>query len=140
MILQCNYEEVTALRAGAHVVIGGEGEAGGPVAAPPAERASVEALLPRLAGDVSVHTLEDQRTVAFAVRVIVECLREEMEVRVVEGHAAAETAVAAYFDFAHALSVLARVREMGEEMEAMIEVVTGEAVTPETARGFVFPD
>lgn len=140
MILRCNYEEVNALLAGARVLLEGPGEAGCPVVAPPTERASVEALVGRLDGDLAVSTLHEQREVAFAVEIIVECLRAEMDAAVVATHPAAEVAVAAYFDYAHAFAVLGRVRELGEEMEALIEVVTGEAATPEVARSFVFPD
>jgi hypothetical protein len=48
--------------------------------------------------------------------------------------------VSAYFDFAHALSVQARLYELGLEMEALVELVTGGPVTEELARDFVFPD
>ena len=71
---------------------------------------------------------------------IVECLRVEMESGVVATHAADEQAVAAYFDFAHALTVAHRLDEMASEMEAMIELVTGEPSTSATSRSFHFPD
>jgi hypothetical protein len=48
--------------------------------------------------------------------------------------------VAAYFDFAHALSVQDRVRETGAEMVALIEVVTGRPATARVAATFLFPD
>ena len=55
MILHFNYEEIQALTAGARAYLG---EAGAPepsaVLAPSEGRARVEALLPRLVGDVSV--------------------------------------------------------------------------------------
>lgn len=140
VILRCNYEELNALRAGARVLLEGQGESGCSVVAPPTERASVEAFVGRLEGDLAVGTLHEQREVAFALEVIVECLRAEMDAAVVAAHPAAEIAVAAYFDYAHAYAVLGRVWELGEEMEAMIEVVTGAAPTPEIARTFVFPD
>ncbi len=71
---------------------------------------------------------------------VVGTLREEMELAIVAAHAADEAAVASYFLFAHALTVLARLSEMGQEMEALIEVVTGSLATPEAALSFVFPD
>lgn len=141
MILRCNYEEMKALQHGArtllHAVETPEGTA---VAAPPVEPDLVEALLPRLEGDVAVSTLVDQRTLLIAVEAVVEFLRQEMATAVVASHPAAEVAVAAYFDYAHALSVLGRLREIGDEMEALIEVVTGSPADEETALRFRFPD
>ena len=63
VILYCNYEELAALKAGARVVLEREPPAGGPVLAPPETRAHVEALLPRLEGDLSVSTLAELRVV-----------------------------------------------------------------------------
>ncbi len=140
MILQFNYEELTALKAGARSFLGRDEESDSRVLAPPAERVRVEALLPRLEGDVSVPTLAELRAVRSAVDAIVECLRVEMESVVVATHAADEQAVAAYFDFAHALTVAHRLDEMASEMEAMIELVTGEPSTSATSRSFHFPD
>lgn len=140
MILYCNYEELTALRQGAHSVLAAEEGDGCVVLAPPASRIEVVALLPRLTGDLSIRTLSEQRGVQTALAIIVECLRAEMELLVALSHPADEGAVAAYFDFAHALSVLSRVRDMGREMEALIEVVTGEPPTEESRRSFAFPD
>jgi hypothetical protein len=140
VILYLSYEEVQALRQGARSFLS-EG-AGGPcaVAAPPGARAEVAALEERLVGDLDVATLAQQRVVATAVSAIVECLRIEMETAVGETHPAHEGAVAAYFDYAHALSVLSRLREMGSEMEALIEVVTGRPADAAAAASFQFPD
>ena len=55
-------------------------------------------------------------------------------------HPADEGAVVAYFDFAHALSVQSRLAEVGREMEALIELVTGGPATDRLASEFVFPD
>ena len=141
MILQCNYEELRALRLGARVFLGAGEEAGVcAVAAPPEERERVEALLPRLDGDVGVSTLADQIALESAVEAIVGCLRAEMEAHVVATHPADEVAVAAYFDFAHALAVLGRLREMGSEMRALIEVVTGAPADEHLTTVFRFPD
>jgi hypothetical protein len=139
MILHCNFEELGALKQGADFLLG-EGRGGGaPVAAPPEGRAAVEALFPRLTGDLTIETLADQRWVTRAVQVIVERLREDMDLFVITAHPADESAVAAYFLYGHALSVLARLTEMGQEMEALIEVVTGAPADPEMARTFHFP-
>jgi hypothetical protein len=140
VILHFNYEELTALKAGAQSFLAREEEGYARVLAPPAERARVEALVPLLAGDVSLPTLAELSTVRSAVEAIVECLRIEMESVVVATHPADEQAVAAYFDFAHGLAVAHRLEEMASEMEAMIELVTGEPPTPATSRSFLFPD
>jgi hypothetical protein len=139
VILSCNFEELGALKQGAAALLGeGLGE-GAPVAAPPEGRAVVEALLPRLSGDLAIETLAEQREVFKAVAAIVAHLREEMDLSVMATHPADEIAVASYFLYAHALAVLARLSEMGQEMEALIEVVTGEPATPEIAATFLFP-
>ncbi len=140
MILHFSYEEITALKAGAHVFLEGGETAGGGVLAPPEERARVEALVPRLEGDISLSTLEELRSVEVAVVAIVERFRVEMEAVVVATHAADEGAVAAYFDFAHALTVANRIGEMASEMEALIELMSGSTPTSELAASFQFPD
>lgn len=140
MIFRCNYEEVNALETGARTLLdGGEGDRHA-VAAPPADHARVAAFLPRLRGDLTITTLFELRAVESAVEVIVAYLRVAMESSVAATHPADESAVAAYFDFAHAYSVLTRLGEMGQEMGALIELMTGQTVTPEAAREFVFPD
>lgn len=141
MILRFNYEELTALQAGAQAFLDREEQPGsGCVLAPPEDRARVEALLPRLDGDISLSSLDELRTVEAAVSAIVDCLRVEMETMVTTSHAADEDAVAAYFDFAHGFTVAHRVSEIAAEMEAMIELVTGAPPSPHAARSFHFPD
>jgi hypothetical protein len=141
VILHFNYEEIQALKAGARVYLG-EGGVSSPsaVLAPSETRARVEALVPRLAGDISLHTLAELRAVQVAVSAVVEGLRVQMESMVLATHAADEDAVSAYFDFAHGFTVLHRIDELAEEMEAMIELVTGESPSAEAARTFQFPD
>lgn len=140
MILHFNYEELSALRAGAQACLDRAGRDRGGVLAPAETRARVEALLPRLQGYLSLSTLAEVRDVQTAVEAIVDGLRIEMESMVVATHAADEWAVSAYFDFAHGFSVAYRLREMANEMEALIELVTGAAPTTQTARSFQFPD
>jgi hypothetical protein len=140
VILHFNYEELTALKAGAQVFLARQEPVYAGVLAPPESRTRVEALLPRLEGDISLSTLEELRSVRGAVEAIVECLRVEMEAIVVATHAADEGAVSAYFDFAHGFTVQHRIGEMAEEMEALIELVTGVRPTEEAARDFYFPD
>lgn len=140
MILRCNYEELQALMAGGRSLLEAEAEAHSSVLAPEESRARVEALLPRLVGDLSVPSLAEARGLCKALDAIRDHLRAEMEAVVVATHAADEEAVAAYFDFAHALSVSHRLHEILTEMEALVELVTGERADAETARTFRFPD
>ncbi|NIT86120.1 MAG: hypothetical protein GWN82_04160, partial [Gemmatimonadetes bacterium] len=124
MILHFNYEELTALRAGAEVFLGRRETGGGGVLAPAEERVHVEALLSLLDGEVSLSTLREVRDVQAAVAAVIAMLRAEMESLVVATHPAGEQAVAAYFDFAHVFTVAHRLGEMASEMEALIELVT----------------
>jgi hypothetical protein len=140
VILHFNYEELAALRSGARVLLDREDAGEGSVLAPSEERPPVESFLSRLDGDISLSTLHELRGIESAVKAIVECLRVEMESHILATHAADESAVAAYFDFAHGLTVAHRVGVMASEMEALIELVTGAAPTPETIRSFHFPD
>lgn len=140
MLISFSYEEITALTHGAHRYLDEWAGSGAGVLAPPAERSAIEMLLDRLDGDFSLRTLEEQQHLEQALHAIVTHLRQEMEGRVAEEHPAAEAAVAAYFDFAHTLSVLSRIRDVGDEMTAMVEVISGEAPTETHVRNFVFPD
>lgn len=139
MILHCNFEELGALKAGANALLA-EGRGGGaPVAAPPEGQRELRALLPRLDGDLVIKTLAEQQRVSRAVHAIVGHLKDEMDLFIISAHPADELAVASYFHYGHALAVLARLAEMGQEMEALIEVVTGEPPSEELAKTFHFP-
>ena len=140
VILTVNYEETQALRAGAQNLLSGDPEDPCAVLAPAEDKAAVAELLPKLEGDISLLSLEDLRSTERAVETILECLRVEMELSVVAAHPADESAVSAYFEFAHVLSVARRLEEMSDEMTALIEIVTGGPVTAESVRGFQFPD
>ena len=140
MILACNYEELRALRTGATTLREAAPEDPCIVAAPPAGISGLDLLVPQLDGDLVIDSLAEQRVLQAAVGAVVECLRIEMESLVSSTHPAHEVSVAAYFDFAHALSVLRRLREIGAEMEALIEVDTGSSATDETAQSFRFLD
>ncbi len=140
MILTCNYEELSALRSGAETVLRGEGTGVCAVAAPSTTRARIEALIKALDGDLSLSTLAEQEACEEAVRTILACQHAEMDAVVLAHHPADELAVAAYFEYAHTLSVLARIELMGEHMRALIEVVTGGPVDDSAAVSFAFPD
>lgn len=140
MILHCTFEELSAVSAGAERVLAEAGSGATVVVAPPEVVADVEALLPRLNGDLSINTLAEQQSIARAITYIVAELKQRMDAAILDEHPASEYAVGAYFDYAHALSVQDRVIRMGKEMSAMIEVLTGRPPTAETAREFTFPD
>jgi hypothetical protein len=140
VILHCTFEELSAVSAGAERVLAEAGSGTTVVIAPPEVIADVEALLPRLNGDLSLTTLAEQQSIARAVTYIVAELKQRMDTTVLEEHAAAEYAVGAYFDYAHALTVQDRVVRLGAEMSAIIEVMTGRAPTAESTRTFEFPD
>lgn len=140
MILSCSFEEVSALSHGARSVLHERPVAPSAVAAPSATRGAVESLLAGLDGGFSIRTLVEQRELEQGLRAIVERLREELDTCVLATHAANEEAVSAYFDFAHALSVLGRVMELGEEMSALVELMTGGPANERSVREFVFPD
>lgn len=139
MILNVNYEEMLALNTGVRAILGDGPVRTVVVAVPPEQRAAVEAL-PPIEGDLSVSTLHELRDLEFGVTAIIGALRIEMDERIVATHPASEPAVNSYFDYAHAVAVLGRVRELREDMEALIEVVTGQPVDAQAARHFLFPD
>lgn len=141
MILHCNFEELRALVAGAELLAGGVFAAPSAIVVAPIEgTALVEALLPRLTGDLSIATLADQRRVREAVAAICEQLHGRLDNTVLEYNPAHEEAVNLYFDYAHARTVLNRVDRIGAEMGAMIELITGAPATPESAETVMFPD
>ena len=140
MILYISYEEARALQHGARSFLGDETQDMCSVAAPPAARAEISALVERPAGDLDVDTLAEQRSLTLALSSVVDCLRVDMEALVGNTHPAHEGAVEAYFHYAHALSVLQRMQEMGSEMEAMIEVMTDLPVDGVAEASFHFPN
>jgi hypothetical protein len=139
MILTCNYEEITAVGHGARAYLDDK-LAGDHQSAEPETRAAVEALVDRLGACISLRTLSEQQEIEEGLAAVVEYLRAEVDLRVLMAHPAAEESVVAYFDFAHALSVFARAREIGEEMSAMVEVMTGAPPDESSIAAFVFPD
>jgi hypothetical protein len=140
VILRCTFEELSALQAGAERVLAEASSGAAVVTAPPEVVAEVEALMPRLTGDLSLFTLADQRRVAGAIGFIVNELKQRMDIMLLEQHPASEYAVQAYFEYAHALRVQYRANRIGFEMAAMIELMTGKAATAEASRKITFPD
>lgn len=136
MILHCNFEELRALSAAIELMATEAGRYGAAVSAPPEGVAKVEQLLPRLTGDVSIETLDDQRRVREAVGILVADLHRRMDDKVLEFHPAHEEAVALYFDYAHGRTVLHRLDRMGAQMEAIIDLISGDR----SAAGLSFPD
>ena len=139
MILYCNFEELAALTAAAARTLETQAEAFGVVAAP-AALDDLEALLPRLVGDIAIESLAEHASIRRAVNFLTDELRGRMDAAVIEQHPAAEDAVLAYFDYAHALSVLRRLDRLGHEMIALVELMTGQHAGSEAAQRFVFPD
>jgi hypothetical protein len=139
MILHCNFEELRALAsAGETVVLAAEAQSAGSVSAPAEGVAKVEMLLPRLTGDIGIETLDDQRRVRHAVSVIVNDLHSRLDQKIIEFNPAHEDAVTLYFDYGHSRSVLYRLDQMGTEMEAIVDLITGGH--PELGGAITFPD
>lgn len=139
MIVHCNFEELSALGAAAGRVLGGSGEGGTAVSAPADIVADLEVVAPLLVGDIDVRTLAEQERLQRVFEFMLADLLERMDAAVIEHHPAAEFAVAAYFEYAHVLSATQRVRRLGAEMRAVIELVTGAAPDEAVAHGFTFP-
>jgi hypothetical protein len=140
MILHCNFEELRALSsAGEAVVAAAEAASAGSVQAPAEGVAKVEMLLPRLTGDFSIETLDEQRRVRHAVSVIVDDLKSRMDQKIIEFSGPEhEEAVALYFDYGYSRTVLRRLDTMGAEMEGIVDLITGGH--PELGGGITFPD
>jgi hypothetical protein len=141
VILNCNFEEIRALSAGADLLLDSWGTGSASVVVAPTESLSQVALLkPRLQGAMSIETLDDQRSIRRAVAAICQSLHDRMDEMVLQYHPAHEDAVAYYFDYAHAYGVLGRIDAIGVQMTAMIELITGSEPTENTARMVSFPD
>lgn len=137
MIVRVSYEEVTAINSAAERVLSSAG--GVAVMAPPDVMEELETRLP-LPGDVSVDTLAEQQRLEAAVEYVLDHLKRRMDAIIVEQYVGSDDSVNAYFDYAYVLSIRARLEEAGREMRAMIEVMTGEPPTRESAEQIEFPD
>lgn len=139
MILHCDFEELAALAAAVARALD-PGAAGQSVAAPPEALREVEALLPRLVGDIAIDTLAEQAALRRAVGFLVDELRVRMDSTILDQHPAAEAAVLSYFDYARVLSVQVRLDRIGLEMAALVELMTGHQASTDSAQRFSFPD
>jgi hypothetical protein len=140
VILHCTFEELAALSAGAERVLAEAGDASVAVAAPPEVVANLEALGPRLIGDLTINTLAESRSIARAVAYVLSDLKARMDGFILNEHPASERTVQAYFEYAHVLSVEDRLRRIGDQMAALIELMTGAPPDEQSARTFAFPD
>jgi hypothetical protein len=141
VILSCNYEELQALATGAELLLDyGQVPSSGAIAAPAESMAGVAQLRPRLTAPLNIETLAEQRWVRKAVATICRELHVRMDGKVLEFHPGHEEAVSLYFDYAHAYSVLSRLDEMGTEMTAIIELITGQLPTEQSAKAVHFPE
>ena len=138
MILHCNFEELRALTAASEMIVGETHGHPGAVAAPPEALVMVEQLLPRLTGDVSIETLDDQRRVQKAVSFICSELHHRLDEQIIDTNPANEDAIALYFDYGHSRTVLHRLEQMGAEMEAIVDLISGS--NPAAASTVTFPD
>ena len=140
MILYLSFEELTALSAEAERVLDANAAAGHGIAAPPQFLAEVENFADQLVGDVSVTSLEHQRSMRRVIDVLLQRCRARMDATIVDQHPAAESAVAAYFDYAHVLAASSRLDVIGTEMEELIRVMTGDDPDSDAGRRFSFPE
>jgi hypothetical protein len=132
MILHCSYEELTALDAAVERVLDAIDRGG--VAAPPDVLPDLEELAPRLEGDISIETLDEQISIQKAVEFLLAGARERTDTFILDEYASAESAILSYFEYAHLLTVLDRVRQIGHEMRSIIEVMTGRPPDEATGR------
>jgi hypothetical protein len=138
VILYLNFEELSALGECAdHVLAAGAGHG---IAAPPHFIAEVEHFAHIITGDVNIPNIAEQKRMQAVVNNLLGGSRSRLDRIIVEQHAAAEDAIAAYFNYAHVLTVARRIESIGLEMSAIIELMTGETVDSEAGRRFSFED
>lgn len=137
MILHCSYEELTALDAAVERVLVAIDQGG--VAAPPEVVPDLEALAPRLHGDISIRTLDEQVSIEKAIGYLLGDARERTDSFILDEYASAESAIRSYFEYAHLLTVLDRVRQIGHEIRSILEVMTGKP-PDQAARSIPFED
>lgn len=141
VILRCTFEELSALTTGAKFALEAASTCDDTrIAAPSEVVADVEALVPRLDGDLSVSTLAEEEQLERAVGFILSRLEERMNVLVLDQYVGSDDAINAYFDYAYVLRVHDRLESIAEEMHAMVELMTGEPPTEASKTEITFPD
>ena len=138
MILQCTFEELSVMSAAAERVLAAAGAGG--VAAPPQVMTDIEALAPRLTGDIGVESLAEVNAIQRAARFLLNDARDRTDALILQQYPAAEAAVVSYFEYAHILTFLDRTNRISAQMTALIELMTGAPPTEDTARQLSFPD
>jgi hypothetical protein len=136
MILRMSFEEMSTLNAAVQRL---SEPGGGGVLAPPEVLAELESRMP-LHGDISILTLAEQGRLLGAVDTILDHLKRRMDAFVLEQYVGSEDAVNAYFDYANVLTTRSRLIGLGDEMSAMIEVITGDEATHDDWEEIGFPD
>lgn len=139
MILYLSFEELAALGSSVERVLFAHAATGHGIAAPPRIIEDVEKFSQRLTGDITITSLEDQRTLDLVVKHLLEDSHARMQEMIVVEHAAAEGAVAAYFEYAHVLGVSHRLQAIGDEMAAIVQLI-GDDPDSESGRRFSFPE
>lgn len=137
MILRMSFEELSTLNAAVQRLLDEPGRGG--VLAPPGVLAELESRMP-LSGDISILTLAEQGRLLGAVDTVLDHLKRRMDAFVLEQYVGAEDAVNAYFDYANVLTTRSRLIGLGDEMAAMIEVITGDEPTSVDPEDIGFPD
>jgi hypothetical protein len=140
VILYLSFEELAALGSCAERLLLANTVSGHGIAAPPQLVADVEQFAHRLTGDIAISSLDDQRTLQLVVKHLLDRSRDAMDEAVILQHAAAESAVAGYFEYAHVLTVNNRLLAIGEEMAAIVQLMTGDDPDSESGRRFSFPE
>jgi len=139
VILYLNFEELSALGECADNVLAAGGTGHG-IAAPPHFIAEVENFSQLLSGDINLASIGEQKRIQSVVTNLLAGSRSRLDRTIIEQHAAAEDAIAAYFSYAHVLTVSKRLEAVGQEMAAIVEVMTGEKADSEAAKKFEFED
>jgi hypothetical protein len=140
VILYLSFEELAALSASAEsVVTAGFATAHG-VVAPPQIIGHIETFAQQLNGDLDLSSLEEHDRMLHVVRHLLHDALQRMDEAVLLQHAAAESAVAAYFTYAHILTVERRLVLLGAEMAAIVNLMTGDDPDSDAARRFSFPE